>query len=155
MTATAIFLALWATLIVAGNTAIGVALHGVMVRMPAKVANGISRIHAAIAVVVLLLVLLNAAAGANDPVRIIGFIAPDLAVLLTNIELGTALDATAGLAASLIALSRLRLGRFLPGARGGVRPTAARRHGGRPRRRRVHMSCANDDDDGEDDVLAA
>lgn len=149
MTSAFVFIMLWSIMTIAKATPIGRFVRRAMVEIPAQAMNGLDRVHVAIATVVLLLVVLHAVAGDNDPVRLIGFIAPEIAIWLTGFEIGILLDAAAGAAAAYAAMRRIMIRRNPLGNPRTLskRPQSA---AGRARshRRRTPASPANDDEDG-------
>ncbi|MBY8825036.1 hypothetical protein [Sphingomonas colocasiae] len=154
MTAAIMVLMMWAALAIAGNTPFGRLLHRMMVDMPARLANRLSRAHVAVTFVILVLVVLHLSAGEADPVRLLGLFAPDLAMWLIGFEISTVIELAAGFAAlatwcwinarNAVAALVARLWK-----RPRAKPKQARR-----RQRRDRVSPANDDEDGAELALA-
>jgi hypothetical protein len=145
MTATIVLLLCWAALLIAGDTSTGRFMRCVMVVKPAAAANRLEPGHVALAIVITLLVVLHASAGDGDPIRMVALFAPDMALWLASIELGTLVEASIGLVAALAALRTavrsafaLRLPRH-PKNKVNRARSGPRRHRSLP---------ANDDEDG-------
>ena len=138
---------LWAMLIASDGTSIGRVLRFYMVSLPATACNHVSRAKLAIAFVVLLLLALHAGAAGNDPIRLAGLFAPELALWLATFEFGLIGEAAAGLAAGW------KMTRMLSGARGlphvkSMDRSKLWRGSGRSKRGATPLSSANDDEDG-------
>lgn len=154
MTAAIVFLMFWTVLIVAGDTPIGRFLHRIMVEMPAAAVSSLRRVHIAIAIGILLLVILHVSAGDADPVRMVGLFAPDLVIWLTSFEISAILEAAASFAAALAVLRRVNVRSVLVTLRCAKRPES-RANRARCIRRRNRASPANDDEDGAGLALAS
>lgn len=152
MTAAVIFLMCWTALKLAGGTPTGRILHRFMVDLPAIAASRVSRGHVTLAIIVLVLIALHLNAGSNDPVRMIGLAAPELALWLTSLEIGWVIEAVTFVVAAWTAIRGTN----------GWRVTAnlarrcARRSRGETKRTRRNRRCAcpapaNDEDEDEDD----
>ena len=155
MTMTVVFLALWATLMVAGDTPIGRFLHRAMVELPATALNRITRGHVLPAIVVIGLGSLIAWYGQADGVRMLSMAVPDATAWLTSFEVSAYLDVLAALAATSM-LMPLRSARDLGSAIFAPLMKRASTGDSRPRcsRHRAAPAPANDDEDGAGFALA-
>jgi hypothetical protein len=146
----------WITLAAAGNTPIGRILYRAMVEIPALAANGLTRGNVAIAIVVLMLAVLHLSAGDADPVRMVGLLAPDLAIWLTSLEIGAIIEAVAGFVAAWATLRRVNVPSALTAFifRFAKRPERRAKRARRNRRGNCAFP-ANDDEDGEEIALAS
>lgn len=155
MAAALVFGLLWIALLIGRGTASGDALHRVMVGWPALLANRITRVQLVLAVVVLALVVLHAIAGDDDPIRLLGLVAPEIAIWFASVEIGALLEAAAALVASVSMIRRIGIVRVLHRLRAGIAGQAIRRIK-RPRSaRRKPAPPANDDDHHADIASAA
>lgn len=146
MAAALMFGLLWIALLIGRDAATGGARHRVMVGWPALLTSRITRVQLVLGVVVLALVVLHAAAGNDDPVRLVGLFAPEIAIWFASVEIGALLEAAAALTTTLSMIRHVGVAGFVHRLRSGI---AARsiRHSKRARSaRRKPAPHANDED---------
>lgn len=155
MTAAIIFGLIWAAMIVARGTSIGEAMRRAMVVRPALIADRVRRVDMALGVIVVGLILLHAMAGADDPLRLLGLFAPEVAIWLATVELSIVIETAAALAAAITALCRSGSARTLLNLPAAVARVVASAGRSRSPRRRKDSPPANDDDHPAVVALAA
>lgn len=155
MTVTVALLALWAVLMIAGDTPIGRFLHRATVELPATALNRVTPGHVLLAIMLIGFCGLMACYGEADGVRMLSMAVPDIAIWLTTVEVGAHFDAVAALVATSSAMR-------LKGARDRIAAAITsliRRRSGNPRpwcnRLRGDIAPANDDEDGAALALAS
>ncbi len=151
MTAAIIFLLCWMILLAAGTTPIGRFLSWVMVIVPARAVKNLEPGHVTLAIVVTMLIVLHLAAEDGDPIRMMGLLAPDVAIWLTSFEIGALVDASFVAVATLATLRRTGIGTVLRAVSKRL-PSHPKNNVNRARTgpRSARRLPANDDDDRAD-----
>ena len=96
----AVFMALWATLAIAPETAIGRALHRLMVARPASTLTRLNRGHIVVVLVLLTVSLLLLWAAGGDGLKVIAMGTPETVTWLTTFEISAYVDALIAISAA-------------------------------------------------------